>query len=255
MEGSPAALPASKDGHRHESRRSQETMRSTMVLILGAAAAAALLVGILIMGGSEAKAASCARGTKPAIVAGNFKCLRAGLKCSASYQAQYRKYGFHCAKGRLRKGTGVAPASSAEPPYTPPPAPTPAAVDGHYKGVTSQNETFEFDITNSGWTFKGLKTGQINQGCTPQFHLYGGNFDWANSEFSLTAAGDFTIDTNLIYGGTDWGNNWSGHLTVHGHMNGQAGSGSIEVKNAFTYNGTAYTCGSGLQTWTVTKVS
>ena len=129
-------------------------------------------------------------------------------------------------------------------------------MDGHYKGSTSQLETFEFDITNGGRTFRGLKTGQINAGCTPQFNLYGGNLHWPNSTFPVSLSGDFTIDTNINYGAgaaADWGSNWSGHLTVRGHMNRKVGSGSIEVKNAFTWNGTAYTCGSGLQTWTVTR--
>jgi hypothetical protein len=37
-------------------------------------------------------------------------------------------------------------------------------------------------------------------------------------------------------------------------MNGEVGSGTVELKSAFTYNGVAYTCESGLQTWTVMRV-
>jgi hypothetical protein len=233
-------------------------MRSTKVLIFGAATAAALLVAMigLAVDGSEAKAASCARGTKPAVIGGNFKCLRVGQQCATRYQGAYRKYGFHCTKGRLRKGTGVAPASSAEPPYTPPPppAPTPAAVDGHYKGVTSQNETFEFDIVNGGHSFRGLKTGQINQGCTPQMHIRGNYYDWPNYSVSVSLAGDFTIDTDVngAYVGSFPA---STHLTIRGHMSGQTGTGSLELNTAVTYAGVSYRCGSGLQTWTVTKTS
>ena len=123
-------------------------------------------------------------------------------------------------------------------------------MDGHYKGVTSQSETFEFDIVNGGLNFRGLKTGQINEGCTPQFHLYGGNVDWPNYVVPVTLAGDFTLDTSVTYADSNWA---AGHVTIRGHMTGQVGSGSLEVKDAFTYNGTAYTCGSGLQTWTVTR--
>jgi hypothetical protein len=43
-------------------------------------------------------------------------------------------------------------------------------------------------------------------------------------------------------------------LTIRGHMNGQAGIGSLELKTTFVANGVAYSCGSGLQTWTVTRV-
>jgi hypothetical protein len=125
-------------------------------------------------------------------------------------------------------------------------------VDGHYKGVTSQSETFEFDIVNGGLSFRGLKTGQINQGCTPQFHLRGGNVDWPDYVVPVTLAGDFTIDTDLT-GGTV--GNWpaKGHLTIRGHMTGQVGSGSLEKTRTFSDGRTAYTCGSGLQTWTVTR--
>jgi hypothetical protein len=225
-----------------------------MVLILGAAAAAALLVGILVMGGSEAKAASCARGTKPAIVAGNFNCLRAGLKCSASYQVQYRKYGFHCANSRLRRGSGL-PAKPTPSPATPPPysGPEPPAFYGHYKGVTSQNETIEFDMRPGGIFLGELKTGQINQGCTPaDIGLYGGNLDLSHGAI-VSASGDFTIDESLSYGESDWSSNWSGHVTIHGHLFGSGGSGSLEVKTAFNANGVAHTCGSGLVTWTVMR--
>ncbi len=123
-------------------------------------------------------------------------------------------------------------------------------MDGHYKGVTSQSETFEFDIYNGGLSFRGLKTGQINQGCTPQAHVNGNKFDWPNHVEPVTVAGDFTIDSNVTYGGS----NWTGHITIHGHMSGPVGTGSLEMKNAFTENGTAYSCGSGLQTWTVTRI-
>src|SRR5262245_19266768 len=40
--------------------------------------------------------------TKPAVIGGNFKCLRVGQQCAARYQGAYRKYGFHCTKSRLQ---------------------------------------------------------------------------------------------------------------------------------------------------------
>jgi hypothetical protein len=231
--------------------------RKTTAFITGGLAFVAFcaaLAGVVGSAAPEAKAASCARGTKPAVIGGNFKCLRAGQQCSARYQAAYRRYGFHCASSRLRKGTGVAPASAAEPPYTPPPAPTPAAIDGHYKGVTSQNETFEFDIANGGLSFRGLKTGQINEGCTPSFHLYWGYLNWPKYVVPVSVSGDFTIDTDL----TGWTvGSWpaSEHVTIRGHMSGPVGSGSLEMKTGFSDGRTAYSCGSGLQTWTVTRTS
>jgi hypothetical protein len=232
--------------------------KAVLIAFLTTLSAVALpIAAVSAVAAPEAKAASCGRGTKPAIVGGNFKCLRVGLKCSASYQAQYRKYGFHCARSRLRKGTGVAPSDltfTPPPPYIPPPPAPPPAVVGHYKGHTSQNEMFEFDIVNGGWKFKGLKTGQINRGCTPRFNLWGGNLNWPNDEFWLSREGDFTIDTDLI-GGTIGSRPTAGHLTIRGHMSGQVGTGSLEMTTGFTWDdGVTYSCGSGLQTWTVTKV-
>ena len=96
-------------------------------------------------------ARSCPRGAKRAIVAGKLKCLRAGQRCSMRYQSAYKKYGFHCAAGRLRKGTG---ASVTPPPAPPPPAsPPPDRVFGN--GVRSGSDTlgqvsFAFDAQASG---------------------------------------------------------------------------------------------------------
>lgn len=206
------------------------------------------------MTGTDSRASSCSRGSKPAIIAGNFKCLRVGQRCSMRYQGSYRKYSLHCANGRLRRGTGLsvtAAPSPATPP--PPPAPTPAAIDGHYKGVTSQSETFEFDIVNGGYSFRGLKTGQINMGCTPHASIGGNRFDWLNYTVPVSLAGDFTIDANLNdFNDGVWA--WTGrHLTIRGHMNGQVGTGSLELKYSVSGYGRTFTCGSGLQTWTVTR--
>lgn len=61
------------------------------------------------------------------------------------------------------------------------------------------------------------------------------------------------IDTNVT--GTIGGSSpYTGHVTIRGHMSGQAGSGSLEKTLAYSANGVGYTCGSGLQTWTVTRI-
>jgi hypothetical protein len=227
----------------------------------GAGVALVAMIGavVLMSTAPEANAASCARGTKPAVIGGNFKCLRVGQRCLTRYQGAYRRYSLHCANGRLRRGsTGpfdtAAPPQGPPPPPLPPPAPTPAAIDGHYKGVTSQNETFEFDISNGGLSFRGLKTGQINQGCTPQFHIYGNYFNWPDYSVSVSRSGDFTIDTERsgAYVGQSPATT---HLTIRGHVTGSTASGSVELNTSFRDVGTgiAYSCGSGLQSWTVTR--
>jgi hypothetical protein len=199
---------------------------------------------------------SCSAGSKPAVIRGNFKCLRVGQHCSAQYQNAYRKYGFHCVQGKLRKGSRVAAPPAAAPPAPPalPPAPVALAIDGHYKGLTSQSENFEFNIISGGLTLRGFKTGQINQGCTPPGHIYGNYFDEPNYTVFVNLAGAFTIDgdrTGAYVG------QWPAatHLTIRGYMMGPTGSGSLELNTTFRdlSTGVAYTCGSGLQTWTVTR--
>jgi hypothetical protein len=85
--------------------------RKTTALITGGLAVVAFCAALAAVLGStapDAKAASCARGTKAAVIAGNFRCLRVGQKCSARYQSGYRKYWLHCASGRLRRGTALS---------------------------------------------------------------------------------------------------------------------------------------------------
>ena len=64
-------------------------------------------IGMAGIGGSPAAVSSAC---KPALIGGKHKCLRAGQRCAARYHAAYRKYGFACINGRLRKtGTNTPP--------------------------------------------------------------------------------------------------------------------------------------------------
>ena len=49
------------------------------------------------------RAAKCARGSVPARIGGKRVCLRAGQRCKKRYERQYRRHGFHCQAGRLRR--------------------------------------------------------------------------------------------------------------------------------------------------------
>jgi hypothetical protein len=199
---------------------------------------------------------SCPRGSKPAIIAGNFKCLRVGQRCSIRYQRSYRKYGFHCVGGHLRKGSGVKPKPPApEPPApapSPPPLPAPPAQAGHYKGLTSQLTTFEFDVTVDGSRVTNLKTGQVNAGCTPHFNLYGGEIDLGSYQMLIGADGTFGVEwaSNGTIGGAT---PYTGHTKITGHFNGPTATGTLEVTLGFAYGGVVYACGSGLQTWNVSR--
>ncbi len=99
----------------------------------GVAVVAALFVLACI--GARAQAAnghasaSCARGAKAAVIAGNFKCLKVGASCSAAHQSDYRRYGFVCQSKKLRKKTPTGAGSSGSGgATTPAPTPTPPAV-------------------------------------------------------------------------------------------------------------------------------
>ncbi len=81
-----------------------------LVALIGAIVFAAGGVGAGAMTTPASSSASCRPGFKPAIIGGNFKCLKVGQRCLSRYQASYRKYGFTCTRGRLRKKTSVPPA-------------------------------------------------------------------------------------------------------------------------------------------------
>lgn len=103
---------------------------------VGGAVAVLMLVLVAATAGSTAARAqtraleaSCAKGAKAAVVGGNFKCLKVGAACLAKHQADYRRYGFTCVSGKLRKKSATAKtggAGSTGVTTAPPAPPTPA---------------------------------------------------------------------------------------------------------------------------------
>jgi hypothetical protein len=218
----------------------------TAALVVGAATTVA--AATVNVAGPEARTAACPAGSKRAVIGGKVKCLRAGQKCAARYRAAYKRYGFTCVKGHLRKRS-VAPPPQPTPPPPPAPPPPPPAQPGHYKGTTSQLEIIEFDVTADGSRVVALLTGQINEGCTPPAHLYGGNLH--DGTASIAADGSFKID--LDYTSKVGDDPSTGHFTLTGHFTGTMATGTLQDNVSFTNQGTAYSCGSGLQTWTASK--
>jgi hypothetical protein len=90
------------------------------------AALAALAIGLQTAParstGNLAAAGKCRKGTVSARIGGKRRCLRAGQRCKKRFERQYRKHGFHCQAGRLRK---VRKHPAPPPPPPPPPAPPP----------------------------------------------------------------------------------------------------------------------------------
>ena len=230
-------------------------------VLCAALAALTLTLGTSVSSGQEAgrlgaaldsRAGSCPRGAKPAVIAGDFKCLRGGQRCKTRYQAAYKRYGFVCVAGYLHKRRPAPPPTPppAEPP--PPLPPTPLALPGHYKGLTSQMTTFEFDVIATGAGVTNLVTGQVNQGCTPQFNLSGGAINLGT--YVMPIGGDGTFGVSFSTNGTIGTVAATGAVSITGHFSGPTAVGNLERKTFFTWtNGVAYACGSGLQTWTVTR--
>jgi hypothetical protein len=146
--------------------------------------------------------------------------------------------------------TWEAPAPPEPPAPAPAPPPAPAAVPGHYEGRTSQNEIFAFDVSADGGAITGLHTGQINQSCDPPAYLYAGNLtNWRgpvgrDGTFVMSYDGPATVD----------GLPATERIAISGKVASGTASGSIRVDTSWTEEGTTYTCSSGAQTWTATKV-
>jgi hypothetical protein len=232
---------------RHHPSRARMTA-GLIVVLSGTLAAAALTTTAIGASRPASVAASCKAGFKPAIIGGQFTCLHVGLRCKGRYEKAYRKYRFTCAYGHLHRWSPPPPPVEPVPPQPPP---APPALPGHYKGLTSQNETFEFDVTAGGQAFKGLKTGQINEGCTPPAHIYGNYFDWPDYSVPIQTGGAFAI--NVPFGSSVGVYPSVNRIIIDGQMTGTVGVGSIQLTTYFTANGVPYECGSGRQTWTVTR--
>lgn len=80
---------------------------------LGVSLVAPALVSAHGVRATGAARIACGSGSVAGVVGGERKCLRAGEFCAARHEADYRRYGFTCAGGHLRRsGAGAPPARS-----------------------------------------------------------------------------------------------------------------------------------------------
>jgi len=100
-------------------------------------------------------------------------CLKVGQACAAKKGAAYRKAGFHCVAGRLRK---LAPSktTTARPPATTTTAETTTTTEapslppaGHYAGTTGQGHSIAFDVRADGKNLTNIVGGAVDETCTP----------------------------------------------------------------------------------------
>jgi len=133
----------------------------------------------------------------------------------------------------------------------------PPARPGHYKGMSSQSESFEFDVTPDGTTVARLVTGQINESCNTGFHLYWGRLDFGTDTIPISAdasfATDFTYEDRILIEGDPVRYPTSKHVVITGRFSGDTASGTLLVGTSFTYKGTLHSCTSNPQTWTATR--
>jgi hypothetical protein len=217
-----------------------------------------VVLGVLVYaaataGAADSSAAACPAGSKRAVIGGKVVCLRAGQRCKARYQAAYKRKGFVCVAGRLRKRAVAPPPSPppTPPPPTPPPAPPPPpAQPGHYHGTDSQLVAIDLDVSSDGRAVT-VTTGQINQGCTPPGHIYGGGLNQAGP-LAIASDGSFVIDSDFQGTFSD-GTPYTGHFNLTGRFSGTSATGTLSANLSFTAGGTGYACGSGVQTWTATR--
>ena len=88
----------------------------------------------------------CAKRTVAARIGGKNVCLRAGTACKAAYRSIYRKHGFTCVAGHLRK----TPAAKPKPkPTTPTPTPTPPPYTPPTGTVGTANTTVTVELFDS----------------------------------------------------------------------------------------------------------
>src|SRR5438034_383135 len=81
--------------------------------------------------------------------------------------------------------------------------------------------------------------------------VIGGNLH--DGTAAIAADGTFKLDFD--YTSSVGGDPSKGHFTLTGKFSGGSWTGTLEDKVSFTDEGTAYSCGSGTQTWTASKAS
>lgn len=97
-------------------------MKRLLVLVALVSLVAVAASTALARNGLPDKNLTCANGGVAAKIGGKSVCLHGGKSCKAKYNNIYKKHGFTCTAGHLRK-TAKPPAPTPEPPYTPPSGP------------------------------------------------------------------------------------------------------------------------------------
>jgi hypothetical protein len=147
-------------------------------------------------------------------------------------------------KSRVVQGTWKAPSPA-------PPVPPPPATAGHYQGRSTLNEAFDLDVSADGKSVVNLRTGQVNESCTPSAHISGGNLT-APGPYVIVADHSFSISATITI--TVGDSTGTRAIKITGRFAGTAATGTIRTDTTFTLDGAGYTCTSGDQTWSAARV-
>src|SRR4051794_11496976 len=123
-------------------------MKPFVVLAVLAALVAVATSSALARTARPNEPAACTKGAV-ARIGGKAVCLHARMARKAGYNRIYKKHGFTCVGGHLRK-TPKPPAPAPTPPeapYTPPPAPAPTPPEAPYTPPTGPVGTANTTVT------------------------------------------------------------------------------------------------------------
>jgi len=224
----------------------QASLRRIRVgLVACAAATAGVLTAAALASTPPAK--KCRPGSAAAA------CLKVGQACAAKKGAAYRKAGFHCVAGRLRK---LAPSktTTARPPATTTTAETTTTTEapslppaGHYAGTTGQGHSIAFDVRADGKNLTNIVGGAVDETCTPSRTWTFPGFETGGFDYPVSSAGTFHLNGGSR--NTDAGISSSTKITMSASWDGGQAQGTYAVTSTFTDQGTSYAC-AGSVAWT-----
>ncbi len=127
----------------------------------------------------------------------------------------------------------------------------PVAVPGHYVGKTADNEAWAFDIGGDGLSLLNLQTGQMNESCNPPNHLYGGQLSF-KGPIAVARDGSFTINTTLS--GTVGSSAATAVVAITGRTADGVANGTYRLDTSYSADGIGYSCTTGVQSWTASRI-
>jgi hypothetical protein len=145
--------------------------------------------------------------------------------------------------------TGVPkpePPAPPAPPPPPPPPPVTAVTVGSYRGLLEGNFVF-FQVT-SDRAVTGFRSNYIREDCNGGVYIYG-TVDWGSSRFPIGNDGSFSASAQGTGTVDDLPATFTDEIT--GRFDGSNNvTGTYKASAEFDYQGTHYSCTSGIKTWT-----